>query len=180
MLEMDEKLKTHVFELRVLMSLAWKSAMQHLDQWLAQHEADITRVQLGVMRTIDQEGAHTLSDLSRKWGLDPSTLVPTVDALERKRYITKQRDPQDRRRVLISLTELGKQVVANVPLIPEDDPLFNALKSLGEQDTHQLLTLLCKLVHRMPQGEQLIEDAQSRLFAHGAKETYLICKSSKD
>lgn len=175
----DDKLRTHVFELRVLMSLAWKSAMHHLEQWLAQHEADITRVQLGVLRMIEHEGAHTLSDLSRKWGLDPSTLVPTIDALERKDYVSRERDPQDRRRVLISLTERGRLIIQHVPLIADDDPLLNALNTLGEADTQQLLTLLCRLVHLMPEGEQMMEDAQSRLFAYGAKETHLICKQQK-
>lgn len=176
----DDRLKSQGLELRVLMSVAWKITMNHIDQWLSNHAAGITRLQIGVLRMIQHNGASTLSDLSRMWGLDPSTLVPTVDGLEKKGWVTRQRDQDDRRRVLISITLDGEELVNSIPFLSEDDPLVGALGELENDDRHQLISLMCKLVHHMPEGAQMMKESQSRLVASGAKETYLICKQQEN
>lgn len=158
------------------MSVAWKVTMSFVEQWLSTHEPGITRLQVGALRMIQHEGASTLSDLSRMWGLDPSTLVPTIDGLEKKGFVTRQRDQDDRRRVLISITPSGEELIKRIPYLSEDDPLVTAVEEMGEDDRQHLVRLMCKLVHHMPEGEQMMKEAQSRLLASGAKETYLICK----
>jgi DNA-binding MarR family transcriptional regulator len=175
----DERLATNTIEMRVLMSLLWKSISQSLDQWLLEHEIDLTRLQLSVLRVLSHEGSHTLSDLSRKFGVDPSTLVPTADALERKGWVSRGRDPKDRRRFPLTLTAEGETVLKNIPIIHVDDPLLNALQQTDPAAVEQMLEGLLALVLHLPDGKDLLKTAESRLFAHGAKEEYLVCKPHK-
>jgi DNA-binding MarR family transcriptional regulator len=171
-----DQLHTQVLELRVLLSLLWKALSQHIDSWLAENNHDISRLQLGVLRFLSHEGAHTLSELSRKFGVDPSTLVPTVDGLERRELVRRERDPNDRRRFPISLTETGAAFVADLPHITAGDPILLAAETLGPADTEQLLQLICRMIHAIPDGETQLKNALPRLLAYGAKETYLSCK----
>jgi DNA-binding MarR family transcriptional regulator len=90
-------------------------------------------------------------------------LVPAVDALERKGYAKRGRDPQDRRRVPISLTESGAELLSCVPLVDGDDPLFHSLNVLGDEQRDQLLTLMRELVGHMPEGDQILEHVSSRM-----------------
>ncbi|MFW5748663.1 MAG: MarR family winged helix-turn-helix transcriptional regulator [Chloroflexota bacterium] len=171
---------TNVLELRSMMHSLWKLVSQYTDQWLADQGVDITRLQLGLLRMLEHEGAHTLSELSRKFGVDPSTLVPTVNALERKGYITRERDPDDRRRVPIGLTDAGQTLSQSIPAVTDDDPLLLALAQLGDADTEHLLRLMCRLVSLMPEGALLLTHMESRLSAQGAKKDFLICKHHDD
>lgn len=172
----DERLQSRVIELRILMSILWKSSEHALNQWLVAHDAEVPRLQFGILRVLAHEGSHTISELSRKFGLDPSTFVPSVDALERKGMISRERDPNDRRRVPLSLTDAGRDLLAQIPKIADFDPMGPALAELGDDFSVQLLTMLCQLVHQIPDGAGLIADSESRMYAHGAKEDYRICK----
>lgn len=122
------------------------------------------------------EGMNTISELSKRFAIDPSTLVPTVDALERKGYITRQRDPADRRRVLLTLTESGATLIARLPHLIAEDPLLQGIEALGEEATSQLIDLLARLVYAMPEGHQLLVNALPRLLSSGLLEENLLCK----
>lgn len=172
----DEKLHTRTMELRFMMHLLWKATSQAMDQWLQQQGMDITRLQLGILRMLKHHGPQTISELSRHFSIDPSTLVPAVDALERKGWLNRGRDPNDRRRVPLALTTEGETMLERVPHLHDDDPLMAALDRMGDDNVVQLLTTLNELVMDFEGGEQMLKDAEHRLYAHGAKEEYLICK----
>jgi len=176
----DEALHHLSVELRLLMSVIWKVSHQAADRSLASAGIDITRLQLGVLRLLSSEGAHTLSDISRKFGLDPSTLVPTIDALERKGYVERRRDPQDRRRVPVTITDNGTALVNSVPVVIDDDPLVEGLRRLGPQAAQELNQLLCQLVHIMPDTGEALEGALARLQADGIQRGHFSCKEPAD
>ena len=175
----DGRTLTNVLELRVLLSSIWKSSVHHLEEHLASSGLDLTRLQHGVLHLVSVEGPQTMSELSRKFGLDPSTLVPTVDALERKAYIKRERDPNDRRRMPISLTEAGLEAVQTIQPVSEDDPIVMALHHLGPDNVQQLLSLLCQISQQLPGGSENMQNSQSRLTAYGAQEAYLVCKQQE-
>lgn len=172
----DELLYTRTMELRMMMHLLWKASSQAMDQWLQEQGPEITRLQLGVLRMLEHHGPQTISELSRKFGLDASTLVPTVDALERKGWLTRKRDTNDRRRVPLTLTEDGRSILKTIPTVVEGDPLVQAMRDVDDDHIAQVITYLHELVMRLPDGTQMLEDFEARLVANGAKEQYLICK----
>jgi DNA-binding MarR family transcriptional regulator len=171
----DEKRNTAI-ELKMLMSVAWKTTTLAYEQWLTREGIDLSGLQSAVLRMVAHERTNTISELSKRFAIDPSTLVPTVDALERKSFLIRQRDPADRRRVLLSLTEDGQALVARLPHLIEDDPLLDGIEALGEEKTMQLIELLSLLVSAMPEGVQLLHNALPRLLASGLKEENLLCK----
>jgi len=171
----DEK-RNVAIELKMLMSVAWKTTTLAYEQWLAREGIDLTGLQSAVLRMVAHEGTNTISELSKRFGIDPSTLVPTVDALERKSFLIRQRDLTDRRRVLLTLTEEGQAMIARLPHMIQDDPLLNGIEALGEEKTKHLVELLYQLISAMPEGEQLLENALPRLLASGLKEENLLCK----
>ncbi len=83
------------------------------------------------------------SEIAKKLGLSRARMSHILDALETKGYVTRRTDPSDRRRVLVNITESGrdyaaKKNAASVAL------LSNQLSSLGEHDAQELVRILNK------------------------------------
>ncbi len=152
-------------EIRLLVHIVAKTTMHALEQRLSMADASISGLQFAIMRALSVK-QHTISELSQRFILDPSTLVPAVDALERKGLAKRGRDPKDRRRVPLSLTERGVELVSCVPIVGEDDPLAKSLEALSEEQRHQLLTLLRELVRHLPDGEEILHHVSSRVHTH--------------
>ena len=149
-------------EIRILVTILAKTAMHALEQRLGLASTGLSHLQYGIMRALSIE-EQTISELSQGFMLDPSTLVPAVDALERKGFAKRGKDPRDRRRVPLSLTERGAELVACVPIVDDDDPLASSLKSMSDEGCHQLLTLLRELVRQMPEGDEILNKVSSRV-----------------
>lgn len=147
----------------MLMQVVSKLSRHTLERNLAEQDAEISILQYGMIRVLAHEGNLTLSELSRKFHLDPSTLVPSVDHLERKGLVTRQRDPNDRRRLPISVTEQALELTRTIEVIKANDPLMSSLRQMDGDSVHALLTLMRDLVHHLPEGEIALEGVQSRL-----------------
>jgi DNA-binding MarR family transcriptional regulator len=62
---------------------------------------DLRDIDLGCLDTIDRHGPLTPTALARAAGLHPATVTGILDRLERGGWITRDRDPSDRRAVLV-------------------------------------------------------------------------------
>jgi DNA-binding MarR family transcriptional regulator len=62
---------------------------------------DLQDVDLDCFDVIDAEGPISPSALARRAGLHPATLTGILDRLERGGWIARERDPSDRRAVLV-------------------------------------------------------------------------------
>jgi DNA-binding MarR family transcriptional regulator len=146
----DEDLYATALEIRILTKTLASIATRSLEQYLQEHGARISSLQHGVMRMLSQN-QYTSSELSRRMNLDPATLVPVIDALERHGYVRRGKDPNDRRRSPLFLTTAGADLLAGIPLFNRSDVLVCALQTLGAEPTRELLHLLRELLgHMMP------------------------------
>jgi DNA-binding MarR family transcriptional regulator len=152
-------------EIRMLFRIVMKMSAREFNQHLAANDVDINGLQYGVIRALHHHH-FTLSELSKMFILDPSTLVPVVDTLERKGLVERARDPNDRRRIPLHLTEQGVNLLKNVSLFAEDSLLGKSLTQLGEAKTLQLLELLRELAQTMPEGESMLCDMREHLDFH--------------
>lgn len=59
--------------------------------------------------SIDKEKGTPSTSLGPKMGMEPTSLTRTLKSMEEKGLITKKKNPEDGRGVLIHLTELGKE-----------------------------------------------------------------------
>jgi DNA-binding MarR family transcriptional regulator len=159
---MSQSERLIVLEIRSLMAGLARMAHRSTEEYLNRRGYAVSMLQVGVLHAISHEN-QTISELSRRFNLDPSTLVPTVDALERKGYVVRGRDPNDRRRVPLTITEEGSAIIAEVVFVHDDDALLEALQRLGADKTEHLLGLLRELTRLMPGGEDWLCEMQPRL-----------------
>ena len=143
-------------EIQLYAALLLKFFNQALEERLRQHGEKISSLQHGILRMLQFETL-TISEISQRLGLDPSTLVRAVDSLEQKDLARRGSDPNDRRRNPITITEKGNDLVAQVPIIFDQDPAFQALQTLGVEATIQLRDLLCQLVQEFPEGKTVVD-----------------------
>lgn len=165
----DPDLRRLAMEWRIIGAALSRITRVHVEQRLQRIGADISGLQMGVLKVLQHSGDHTLSDLSKKMMLDPSTLVPTIDGLERKGHVLRQRDPHDRRRVQISLTADGAECIRRIEVIDDDDLIYQAFVQMGQEKASQLLALLRQMICYLPEGEQLLHDIEQHISAfHGS------------
>lgn len=59
--------------------------------------------------SIDKEEGTPSSKISSRMGMEATSLTRTLKSLEEKKLITREKNPEDGRGVLVYLTELGKE-----------------------------------------------------------------------
>jgi DNA-binding MarR family transcriptional regulator len=74
-------------------------------------------------------------DLSRLLNLDPTTVVALVDEMERNQHVERRRNPSDRRRYNLILTEAGRESLAAADTVVSaaESDFFGPLDG-GERD----------------------------------------------
>ena len=157
--------RQQVQKIRIMTILMHKISHQAMQQRFAEEGIDLTRLQYGIM-SMAKMNSLTITDLSRKMGLDPSTLVPSVDALVKKGYISRERDPNDRRRYPLSPTESGTKLLKRLHDNFGSDPLPTALGQLKSAELEQLQDLLRKVVMNLPNGESALEEMEAQWKLH--------------
>ncbi|MBV8735583.1 MAG: MarR family transcriptional regulator [Solirubrobacterales bacterium] len=65
-----------------------------------------------VLGRLDREGAQSVSDLAHAERVRPQSMAQTVSELEADGMVARHPDPDDRRRSLVELTELGRLTLA--------------------------------------------------------------------
>jgi DNA-binding MarR family transcriptional regulator len=97
-----------------------------------------------LLASLADEGVASQAELSRRTGIDPSDVVAAINDLESSRLVTRQRDPHDARRNVITLTRKGRaelaRLDATVAAVQE-----RFLAPLSESERQQLTRILTKL-----------------------------------
>jgi DNA-binding MarR family transcriptional regulator len=157
------------FEIFVLGTVIAKNAIQSAQRHGILAETGLSMLQYGVLRALHRK-ALTIGELSKFMMVDPSTLVSVIDALSRKGLARRKRDPNDRRRIPVHITEKGIAIVAehpdHGPFSAEDDALIQSIDALGEDKAQLLLSLLREVVSNMPDGESILQAVAHRVELH--------------
>ena len=107
-------------------------------------EAGMRRGFYGVLATLEEFGPGAQAEIGRRLGIDPSDMVAILNDLERAGYVSRERDPDDRRRNSVTLTGAGEQA-----LLRFDGAIADAqdamLGSLSAAERDQLIGLLEQL-----------------------------------
>jgi len=72
---------------------------------------DLTLAETSALSRLDRGGPATSSDLAKLDRISPQSMGATIAALERRGLVVRQRDPADGRRIVLSVSETGRQVV---------------------------------------------------------------------
>ena len=96
-----------------------------------QKSSGLNYLQLHALEKIYEEKSMKTLEISKALDISPSTLIGVLDELEKQSLITRQRQQEDKRVVLVAATEKGEAIVKKHF---EEDGLFldNLLKKLTE------------------------------------------------
>lgn len=133
---------------------------QHLDSC----GAEVGALHYSVLRQLEYE-SHTLSELAKQMALEPATLVPVIDELERQELAMRSHDPADRRRTPLLLTDRGRQLLACVPAVPTEGVFVLAVEKMGDR-SGELLQLLRELTRNVTGDKSLVERIGESFHQH--------------
>lgn len=106
-------------------------------------EIGLTYTQYITMMALWEHGTMSLHELGQVLYLDSGTLTPLVKKLEAKGLVTRQRDPADERRLMVSLTERGDALEDEAAKVPHE---MAGRLTLPREDAIELYRILHELL----------------------------------
>ena len=106
----------------------------------------LTYTQYIVMMVMWESLSVSSRDLAARVHLDYGTLTPVLKKLESTGYITRRRDPEDERLLILELTDKGEAVKDEALKIP---PCIASCVGLNEEEFKMLYILTYKALNNM-------------------------------
>lgn len=126
-----------------LMKRVLSSVLAQADERLA--SLDLTHAQWLPLFKLAAKECHTVAGLARELELDPGAMTRSLDRLEAKGLVRRERSTEDRRVVNLVMTDEGRQVARQVPPVMAE-VLNNHLQGFSEDEWKQLIALLTRMV----------------------------------
>jgi homoprotocatechuate degradation regulator HpaR len=118
---------------------AREAVMGHFRPMLAQHE--ITEQQWRVIRILAESGQVDATEMAEKAFILAPSLTRIIRSLEERGLISKHKDAEDGRRVLLEIAPAGMKVIAEVG--PESRAIYASLEAkYGKERVEKLLDML--------------------------------------
>lgn len=119
-------------------------------------EHGITGPQLVCLQSITETGPLTQLALSERVHLSASTIVGILDRLESKGLVERKRDTEDRRRIYVTTTVKGREMVSSAPS-PLQEALKEALGGLKELEQVTIALSLERIVELLNAGHLQVD-----------------------
>jgi DNA-binding MarR family transcriptional regulator len=107
-------------------------------------ELGLTTRMWGALNVLDAEGAITQQTLGKCTGIDPSSMVSTIDDLESAGMVERRQHPSDRRAHALHLTDEGRATLARGRQLARQAQ-EDLLMPLSAEERKQLHDLLLRL-----------------------------------
>jgi DNA-binding MarR family transcriptional regulator len=134
-----------------LLALTFKRSRTLIQRDLEQHGLHAGQDYLLELLSDEPDGL-TVGEMAARLGIEVPTAVRTAQRMEAAGLVEKRRDPTDRRRSLIVLTERGRELdpVAREALRRAER---SVTRGLSAAERKQLLELLERVLANLPQRE---------------------------
>lgn len=86
----------------------------------AQTQVGLSGAQIFVLHELGRSPSLSLSELAKRTLTDQSSVSVVVTRLADAGFITRDRDPQDARRLVLNLTKSGRAVIQRAPVPPQE------------------------------------------------------------
>ena len=106
-------------------------------------EIDLTYTQYITMMALWEEKKMTVKELGKRLFLDSGTLTPLLKRLEQKGLVKRERDSEDERVLIVSITEAGEALKEQAVLIPHK---MTQCVKLDMDDAKELYRILHKML----------------------------------
>ena len=105
---------------------------------------DITPAQFRALRVLRRHGVMRLSELSERLKIAARSTTEVIDALQARDLVGRRSDPDDRRAILVDLTEHGMQVLQAIREArgAESERAFDRLTSADRTNLGRILRKL--------------------------------------
>jgi DNA-binding MarR family transcriptional regulator len=126
---------------------------------------DVSVTQCYAVETLVKQGALRLQVLAEEMFLDKSTASRVIDALERKGYVSRVEDHEDRRAVKIQATQAGKELYEKIrsDLVAEERAMIENLSVEARQGAVSLLRQITRATEiRCGLANERYSDAMQR------------------
>jgi DNA-binding MarR family transcriptional regulator len=107
------------------------------------NQVELTPPQYQILRLLWDEDRQPFKDLAAANGCTRPTMTGIVDTLEKNGLVTRQPNPDDRRSLLVTLSEKGRDLEGSAPDL--DRIYAGCCMGLSAEEFQQLGTLLEKL-----------------------------------
>ena len=126
----------------LLLALVAQHAMRRLREAHVAHS--LSPRQFHLLGLLHDRGALTQRELGALMDVDPSILVTLLNPLEADGYLSRDRDPADRRRHVITLTRAGERQLDRAAQAQRDaeDDLFARLSAAQREQLRDLLLIV--------------------------------------
>lgn len=105
-------------------------------------ELDLTYTQYITMMALWEHKKISIHELGKLLYLDSGTLTPLVKKLEAKGYVTRKRDDDDERLLIVSITEKGEALKEKAVSIPMKIASCTKLEQETANELYKILHLL--------------------------------------
>jgi DNA-binding MarR family transcriptional regulator len=135
----------------LLLALLGQLAMRRLRDALTAH--DLKPRQFQLLGLLHDHGAMGQRELGETMGVDPSILVTLLNPLEADGFVSRERDPVDRRRHVVTLTAAGQRHFDSATRAQREaeDALF---ARLDDDQRQQLSSALIALRDTLASGHE--------------------------
>ena len=110
-------------------------------------ELELTPTQHFILRELWQTDGQQFKDLADICNCSRSTITGVVDTMEKKRLVSRESHPSDRRSLLVKLTEKGKKLKNKTP--PLESIVNGCCPGINQEEMEQLEELLQKLLNSL-------------------------------
>lgn len=113
---------------------------------LKTHEIDITWDQFPILKQINGQPDLSQKKMVERVRKEKTTVSRQISLLEKKGYINRRTDPNDKRNRLLNLTDKGQEVIESLsPIIEEMQELLSRGFSLEEENRlKEMLLRICE------------------------------------
>lgn len=111
-------------------------------------EPGLTPKHFGCLAVVAEEGPLSQHALGERMRVDRTTIVAVVDELERRRFVARRRNPDDRRAYALEATAAGRRWLDRTAagLAEAEERILGGLEV---EEREELLRLLQKLIYGM-------------------------------
>jgi DNA-binding MarR family transcriptional regulator len=134
----DDRGRTVAWMARTVHRLYNVEAQKILDQ------KQVTLAHWYYLRVLAERGEMNQLELSKRVGIASTTAVPALDNMEQRGLLKRTRDPKDRRKFYVGLTESGKSIIDE--LLPE---IINMMSASVEGITREEMRMFWKVMHHI-------------------------------
>jgi DNA-binding MarR family transcriptional regulator len=103
----------------------------------------ITYTQYITLLVLWEEDNVSIKELGERLYLDSGTLTPIIKKLEKQGIVTRERDPKDERKIVITLTSKGHELYEKAQFIPDE---IRKCVNITDEEFRVLYNLLYKVL----------------------------------